>query len=778
MKKKILSGVLALSLVSSLAMPAFATSAELNKPSSIPVELYVNAATFSVTVPSVLPIDVDANGTVYTADNAKVTNNSAGLVEVKSVDIRMANKWALSTYNSDFKAKDVNAKELGLLFNNVDAIEGDLHETFTAFPANTSQALKYDAKLPPQSSSTTKEQIAFVVFTIGWKSDNGELPPIENPVGTVADDNTITLSGVEAGTYTLSYANANGPLANFEEICELTVTDPTVPVSYNGLIPENCAPLNATMIGVYNESGEKVGEIGLGGLAVNMGTKQYSFGAISDVHLGYNTSESDFKNALTYFSNEENVSFVGISGDLTAEATDEQYQLYKDIVEQYATIPVYEITGNHDTEAYRGSNVSSFISEYIGNPIYYSFEHGGDLFIMLGIEQEKRGAMLPEGSMQWLYETLESNRDKRCFIFVHPYTNNSSGDPSDLYGFDMWAYDEEEMFMSLLDHYSNVTLFHGHSHIEFAIQNIAPETNIDTAHGYNSIHIPSISVPRTGEIGSGESAMFNYLTEESEGYVVDVYQNGIILRGRDFVGEKFLPIAHYKISTPVKSAEAGTYVDSTGNIDVTTMYDLTVTQTLTNAHSTYPYAKVMSGSEFNTTIVGDWGYAIDGIKVTMGGTDITNSAVTDNQINIANVTGDIVITVATHYVSDNIIDVVGYSNDTRFSGSSGAEKEEAGHVGSGYIYVGDFVEGDVINISGVDFRELEYPDCGVYVGYDKDKNVITGGYFNESQIRQFSYTIHEDGSVTLVCDDLSNRPITYLRVSGMGLGENLVITKN
>lgn len=778
MKKKILSGALALSLISSLAMPAFATSAELNKPSSIPVELYVNAATFSVTVPSVLPIDVDAGGTVYTADNAKVTNNSAGLIEVKNVDIRMANKWALSTYNSDFRAKDVDAKELGLLFNNVDAIEGDLHETFAAFPANTSQALKYDAKLPPQSSSTTKEQIAFVVFTIGWKSDNGELPPIENPVGTVADDNTITLSGVEAGTYTLSYANANGPLANFEEICELTVTDPTVPVSYNGLIPENCAPLNATMIGVYNESGEKVGEIGLGGLAVNMGTKQYSFGAISDVHLGYNTSEEDFARALTYFSNEEKVSFVGISGDLTAEATDEQYQLYKDIVEQYATIPVYEITGNHDTESYRGSNVSSFISEYIGNPIYYSFEHGGDLFIMLGIEQEKRGAMLPEGSMQWLYETLESNRDKRCFIFVHPYINNSSGDPSDLYGFDMWAYEEEEMFMSLLDHYSNVTLFHGHSHIEFALQNVAPETNIDTAHGYNSIHIPSISVPRTGEIGSGESVMFNYLTEESEGYVVDVYQNGIILRGRDFVGEKFLPIAHYKLSTPVKSVEAGTYVDSTGNIDVSTMYDLTVTQTLTNAYSTYPYAKIMSGNPFTTTIEPEWGYTIDSITVTMGGEDVSASVVADNKINIAEATGNIVIEVSTHYVSSNIIDIVGYQNDTRLSASSGQTKDESGHVVTGFIYVGDMVEGDVIRTSGVDFRDVEWPNQGIYSGFDKDKGLMTGGYFDETTFRQFTYSLDEDGNLTLVCDDLSNRPVTYIRLSGVGLGENLVITKN
>jgi hypothetical protein len=60
----------------------------------------------------------------------------------------------------------------------------------------------------------------------------------------------------------------------------------------------------------------------------------------------------------------------------------------------------------------------------------------------------------------------------------------------------------------------------------------------------------------------------NYETihADSEGYVVDVYENGIHLRGRDFVKGEFLPIASYWLDTTLQTIPAGTYTDSTGNI--------------------------------------------------------------------------------------------------------------------------------------------------------------------------------------------------------------------
>ena len=58
--------------------------------------------------------------------------------------------------------------------------------------------------------------------------------------------------------------------------------------------------------------------------------------------------------------------------------------------------------------------------------------------------------------------------------------------------------------------------------------------------------------------------------KESEGYIVDVFENCIILNGRDFVGNDndghWLPIATYKIDTTVQIIEPNSFTDPTGTI--------------------------------------------------------------------------------------------------------------------------------------------------------------------------------------------------------------------
>ena len=88
--------------------------------------------------------------------------------------------------------------------------------------------------------------------------------------------------------------------------------------------------------------------------------------------------------------------------------------------------------------------------------------------------------------------------------------------------------------------------------------------NIDHIFGGWSIHIPSLSVPRGGDPSGASSIKEIYA--DSEGYVVDVYENDIHLRGRDFVKGEFVPIASYWLGTTLQVIEPGTYTDSTGTI--------------------------------------------------------------------------------------------------------------------------------------------------------------------------------------------------------------------
>ena len=54
---------------------------------------------------------------------------------------------------------------------------------------------------------------------------------------------------------------------------------------------------------------------------------------------------------------------------------------------------------------------------------------------------------------------------------------------------------------------------------------------------------------------------------ESQGYIVDVYNNFITLNGTDLVNNKLIPLGIYKIDTNLVEIEANTFVDDTGIIN-------------------------------------------------------------------------------------------------------------------------------------------------------------------------------------------------------------------
>lgn len=335
-------------------------------------------------------------------------------------------------------------------------------------------------------------------------------------------------------------------------------------------IPQNIAPKNAKRILLYDSKGNRVGQFGLQNLAfplTKIGKKLYSFGAISDIHLQYNTALEDFQRALTYLHDEKMVEFTCVCGDLTDNGEISDFEQYKQAVGDY---PVYEILGNHDYYTVGGATVEEIVESYTGEPMYYSFAKGDDVFIMVGMKDEYE--LFTNDELQWLYETLEENRNKRCFVFQHVFpsagTNPSCGNAYGIYNNHCWSHPTQTVvFESLMKHYKNVLFFHGHSHLEFALQSKdCPYANYAESDGYRSIHIPALSILRTGDSTGSDSRVD--IVSGSQGYLVDVYANHIVLHGRDFVNEKFLPIATYCLDTTLQTIEAGTYVDSTGTIIV------------------------------------------------------------------------------------------------------------------------------------------------------------------------------------------------------------------
>ena len=330
---------------------------------------------------------------------------------------------------------------------------------------------------------------------------------------------------------------------------------------YTYLIPENIAPTGSRRIGIYDSNGFRVGQMPLGSLTPpNYAERLYTFGGLSDIHIGDSTAIDDFQRALTYFSN--HADFVCISGDLAHTGTEAQRTAYKATVEQYSTVPIYACGGNHDGQYV--ANLESVIASYTGHPLYYTVTYGDDVFIFVGNATGTAGKLFTTAELQWLYETLEANRNKRCFLFQHVRPDDGCGNALGIYKYDIWGGTEATVFESLLRHYRNIVFFHGHSHLKFYLQQYSDIANIDRHFGCWSVHIPSLAVPRDTASVVDPSRIEVYA--DSEGYLVDVYPDGIHLRGRDFVRGEFLPIASYWLDTTLVEVPAGTYKDDTGMI--------------------------------------------------------------------------------------------------------------------------------------------------------------------------------------------------------------------
>lgn len=344
---------------------------------------------------------------------------------------------------------------------------------------------------------------------------------------------------------------------------------------YRHFIAQNVAPKGAKNIVVYNSNNEKVMDIPLGGLTPPNTQKLYSFGLVSDVHLHQTTptwqANNKLDSALSYFES-QGCTFCTHCGDLVNEGfyidingstqySTGQWDMFSSIRAKH-NIPIYGICGNHESYGKEITNNLTELKTYTGTDLYYSITQGNDLYVFLG--QPKGTIPMTDEALQWCYETLEANRNKRCFVFVHPYITNDSGNALNAYSsnpiFDWWG-TKTTAFKNLLCHYKNTILFHGHSHFMFECQELDDTANYTEKNGFRSVHIPSLSIPCA--IVDGVRTSQN---DKSYGYIADVYEDCIVLNGIDLINNIPVPLGTFKIDTPLQTIAPNTFTDSARTI--------------------------------------------------------------------------------------------------------------------------------------------------------------------------------------------------------------------
>ena len=203
--KKIISLVLAICMLASLAISASASdlpsgnmvgesggtgtsSVTLSSTADGSIGGDPAATKMSVTVPTVLPIAVGTDGTVSTATDAKIVNNSFGAVKVANVSIEAAQGWSLAAFGdkATLAHEKVNANKFGFSLCLGDgekkmtddknaskqtlldaAVEGCFMSGVGDTSAN-SIGIAYDAIVTPVSEAVTNTAIASVLFIIAW----------------------------------------------------------------------------------------------------------------------------------------------------------------------------------------------------------------------------------------------------------------------------------------------------------------------------------------------------------------------------------------------------------------------------------------------------------------------------------------------------------------------------------------------------------------------------------------------------------------------------------
>lgn len=341
---------------------------------------------------------------------------------------------------------------------------------------------------------------------------------------------------------------------------------------YESFINSNVAPYSADAIGIFNSAGELVDKILLNDFKPSYGDRLFRFGILSDVHNNNTDSQSnddiaDFTNALSVLNNIESVNMTCICGDITQGGRPAQFAVYKSVVDENSyNTPVYATTGNHDCPS-SGGLLDTDWEPYTGNPktfeIIQRIGNKDVPFLFLGMNLYSLGdAGTPylDTDIDWLENKLEEYRNERVFVITHLFFPTKAGNFKQIYPSTNWLGGAQlERLQAMNERYLNSIWFSGHSHWKWYLQKYEDNANVYRSYDDNdnptcgwTVHIPSCASPIDSD---GVSSRVSKPLE-SEGGIIDIYEDYIVLRGIVFKKEsdteytnKYEPIAQYKLDT-------------------------------------------------------------------------------------------------------------------------------------------------------------------------------------------------------------------------------------
>ena len=550
------------------------------------------------------------NGTesAITINSVSVSLVEGGAVASKTADVAFG--WAANNAELSFGAETYETITTNLPADGVTVQKGKKYTTYSmALPLASDEAfagkvISFTAKcsdgknltylLAGETLANANGSGSNICNWVGGKSYTIRLNIGEGgkTSGTMLSNKDITVVSTVGGSFTLKYVDASGaPLANYADICTMNVADMA---TYAAFIDENVAPATADAIGIYDEADVKVGTIAINGNRADNSGLLYSVGMLSDVHLNTQNSyygddaSADFQKALNFFnSSAVNAAFTVTCGDITEHGTEAEFAKYKEIVNANSATPVYTTTGNHDCQ----SAVNETIwKQYTGYGLTYevskTLSNGKtDHYLFVGMSTWKDNLADPYTitTLTWLKSKLEAYKNERCFVITHLFFPEGAGNMLEIYPEGNWLKGSQlRELKAQCERYKNAIWFSGHSHWKWSLQQYDDKSNVYRIPDAGwTIHVPSCAKPSDSDGVPGSSSARQEKLAQSEGAVINVYENHIDVLGVDLTYGKYLPVATYRLDTALETVEETpiddtylkaanfTYYKGSGNMSVT-----------------------------------------------------------------------------------------------------------------------------------------------------------------------------------------------------------------